>query len=141
VRRTKEKSGKKIGLDYDLIDKMNPNTKQLIKRILEKREMRTEILLELRQAEAEGKTSKAKKLRREYNQSLEITLYLERQWCSSCSQSLLNCHCDDPSWEPPVVRERVQEPEPEVQVRVVRYLAPSGPSGRRGGPTLKSKNE
>lgn len=84
------------------------------------------LLRELQIAEREGKRSRAQKLRREINHSIELQLYLQNlAWCSSCRSSSGNCHCDDPDYVPPV-REEIVFPKQEVKEVKIRVLSSAG---------------
>lgn len=92
--------GKKLGLDWetaeeDLTNYHNYTREELLLQLRNRR-------LDLLDAEAEGRESKAKKLRRRINQLQEAELALHRTWCPTCSLSLRDCKCpSDPFAEPP----------------------------------------
>lgn len=128
-------AGTKVGVDFKLIDEEAPEPFEL--EILLRQYRNEKISLEnaIQKAQEEGKYSRVRKLRRTINKTLEIQIWLERQWCTSCGNSKHNCHCDDPEWEAPV-REQivipVREEQKEVKVRVI---------SSRGHTVIKSRKE
>lgn len=132
----KPPAGTKVGIDFKIIDEEAPEPFEL--EILLRQYRNEKISLEqmIHEAQAAGKFSRVRKLRRQINKTLEIQIWLERQWCSSCGNAKHNCHCDDPDWVAPV-REQIVIPvqkavEKEVKVRI---LSSSGHT------VLKSRRE
>lgn len=88
--KRKDKGGsKKLELDYDHLEESHNHrlASDLNLAAL------TRLRRELREAEAMGAYSKAKKLRREINKQLEQGLYIQGTWCPGCNNYLHRCQC------------------------------------------------
>ena len=89
VRQKKRSGGQKLGLDLERIE-VTDNHNQWLADI---QKMLYNLRRELVIAEANGRYSKAKKLRRFINQQLEAELYIRHSWCGGCKNVLHNCTC------------------------------------------------
>lgn len=122
----KAPAGTKVGIDFKVVEEAGVDPFELEVQLRLYSEEKTSLERALTRAQAEGKFSRVRKLRREINKVLEIQLWLERQWCTSCGNSQHNCHCDDPDWEAPVREQIVIPVQKEVQEVKVRVLSSSG---------------
>jgi hypothetical protein len=128
-------AGTKVGIDFKLIDAEAPEPFEIEVLLRQFRNEKIALQLELQEAQAMGRWSRVRKLRREVNKNIEIQIWLERQWCTSCGNSQHNCHCDDPDWVAPV-REQIVIPVQRVVEEVkVRVISSSGHT------ILKSRRE
>lgn len=84
-----KKGGQKLGLDLDRIDPSYNHNQREAENLETLRYLREE----LNRAEAEGRHSRSKKIRRYINQELEVGLYIRNSWCYGCNNVRHNCQC------------------------------------------------
>ena len=99
------KGGKKLGIDWDNVE---PSYNH---RGNDELNLLTRLRKELNAAEAAGRYSAAKKLRRKISQAQEDQLGITHSWCGGCINYLHNCTC--PS---------IAHPLSEKEVAIVNWI-------------------
>lgn len=113
VRRREKPGAKKVEIDWDKIDdSYNHRLNQQVN-IMALKNLREDLI----QAEADGRYSKARKIRREISQYLEANLALSATWCRGCLNYLHNCKCK--AWRegphPNTIRARKRKEEKALE--------------------------
>lgn len=85
------KDGPKVGLNWDWVTPSDNHQKGMEEVLEDLRALRINLV----RAEAAGKYSAARKIRREINKVQEQELYLEHSACHRCGMGHLHCRCKD----------------------------------------------